>query len=142
MKKSSSIIILLLSISIMFSCSSTEEATTTANRPTTMQMQQWEEQQERQQEGAERSGLSQEDIQVLNNYADRSAELECKLRELDKAASEALSPSAESEIKESVVAIDNELTKLNQEVDEFCINNDRKTRYYHMISKKYLKRCP
>ena len=107
-----------------------------------MQMQQWEEQQQRQQEGAERSGLSQEDIQLLNNYADRNAELACKLKDLDKTASEALSPSAETEIKESVVSIDNELTVLNQEVDEFCKDNDRRTRYYHMISKEYLKRCP
>jgi len=136
-------ILFLIVISAITSCKSTEEAQTD-NRPTLIQMQQFQEQQEsqqRQQDGAERSGLTQEDIQILNKYADQNADLVCKLKDLDKTASEALSPSAEQEIKGSVVIVEEQRIALNKEIDEFCKNNDRRIRYYHMISKEYLRRC-
>lgn len=105
-----------------------------------MQQQQWQEQQKKNQEQGERSGLSQDEIQKMNSYAERKAEIVCELAELQKSSEEALSEAAAQEIKESIIRLDNKLTPLGKEIDDYC-NTEPRKRYFHQIYKQYSHGC-
>lgn len=105
-----------------------------------VQMQKWEEQQERIQEQSERSGLTQDEIQKLNSYAERKAKMVCQMVELQKSSDQALSEAAAQEIKESIIALDNKIIPLGKEIDEYC-NTDPKKRYFYQIYKQYSHGC-
>ena len=139
--KNTGLIIIISIVGIFLSaCSSTQEASTETRSPKLVQQQQWQEQQENRQEQGERSGLTQEEIQKMNSYAERKAEMQCQMAALEKSSEQALSESAASEIKKSIVKLDQKATELNKEIDEYC-NTEPRKKYFHQIYKQYAHDC-
>ncbi len=141
MMKTLSFLLPALSIIILASCSSTRE-TTTENRQLTAtpNTQQYEEYQERMQNQSERTGLSYEDVQKINGYAERKAEMVCKMEKLSKSAEMALSDVAQKEHKEAIVSLDQQLTALSKEIDTYC-DTEAKQKYFYQALKQYSKNC-
>ncbi|MEN8224464.1 MAG: hypothetical protein ABFS05_03805 [Bacteroidota bacterium] len=132
--------IAIVAIVLMFACTTTEE-TTTDNTNTLVDVQQWQEQQKRIEKGAERSGLTPDVVQTLNDYAEEKAALVCELQNLDKSVSEALSTATEQDHKESIIKIDEQLTKLSQEIDEYCKDDESRQQYFNQLMKRYTRDC-
>ena len=129
------IFIILLGLGLT-SCSTTTETTT----DNTAQVQQLQMVQQNIQEQGERSGLTADVIQKLNDYAKNKAHLACKMKGLDKMASQALSDVAEDEMKESIVAMDDRLTALNLEIEAYCNTEDRRN-FFHRAYNQYYLAC-
>ena len=136
MKTSGFLIILIVLLGLgLTSCSTTTE-TTTEN--TSKQVQRLQLAQQNIQERGDRSGLSIDETQKLNGYAKNKAHLVCKMENLDKSASQALSDVTEKDMKESIIALDNKLTALSQEIDAYCNNEERRKFFHHAFSQYYL----
>jgi maltose-binding protein MalE len=127
------ILIILLGLGLA-SCSSTSK-TTTKNQ---VQIQKQETDQQNTQKRMERAGLTSDEIKKLNDYAERKAQLACKLDKLDKKNSQELSEAAKQDMKEDIIALDDQLTVLGQEIDVFCNNEDRINYFMHAYNKRYL----
>lgn len=140
MKTIKQITLIALTGILISACSSTQETVAPENKITSAQINQWQDQQ-RAQENAQRMGLDQEEVKQLNIYAEKKARLECKLKDLDKAASEALSDEAGMEIKQSIIALDQELIALGKEIDLYCKDDPERTKYFYQIHKQYMLNC-
>jgi len=131
---------ILLSL-LMFSCSSTQE---TASPPqqtiTSTQMAQWEEQQ-RVNEGAQRLRLDQEEVRKLKEYAENKARLACKLQKLDEASSQAFSEVDQADFKQQIIVLDQELNTLSREIDEYCKDNELRSKFFYHLYKQYSGNC-
>lgn len=139
MKNITLVFILSIIATAFTACHTTEEATQ-ENRPTTLQMQTFQQQQERRETAVQRTGLTADEIGILDDYAKRKSVLECQMIELDKSAGQALSPAAEQEIKEALIVLDNQLTPLGQEIDRYC-DTETKQRYFFQTHRRYLENC-
>ena len=129
------ILIILLGLGLT-SCSTTTE-TTTEN---TVQVQRLQMAQQNIQDQSDRSGLSSDEMQKLNDYAKNKAHLACKMANIDKSASQALSDVAEKDLKESIVSLDIKLTSLSQEIDSYC-NTEERRNYFHRAYNQYYLAC-
>ena len=138
--KNTGLIIIIFIVGLLSACSSTQETSTETRSPKLVQQQQWQEQQEKRQEQGERSGLTQDEIQKMNSYAERKAEITCQMAVLEKSSEQALSENAEREIKESIIKLDRKATELNMEIDEYC-NTEPRKKYFHQIYKQYANDC-
>ncbi|NQT76678.1 MAG: hypothetical protein HQ565_03115 [Bacteroidetes bacterium] len=137
MKTNGFLIILIVLLGLgLTSCSTTTETTTNTNH--TKQVQKLQIAQQNIQEGSERSGLSADEMHKLNDYAKNKAHMACKIANIDKSASQALSNVAEDELKESIIALDDKLTALSHEIEAYCNNEDRKKFFRHAYNQYYL----
>ena len=127
------IFIILLGFGLT-SCSTTTETTT--ENPA--QVQKLQIAQQNIQERSDRSGLSADEMQKLNDYAKSKAHMACKMEKLDKSASQALSNVAENDMKESITAMDDKITALSQEIDAYCNNEERRNYFYRAYNQYYL----
>lgn len=140
MKKITLAIFLPLLI-IMFSCSSTEEVSNDSNATTLVQMQNYQQQQQdRQREAASRSGLTPDVTQKLNDYARQKADIACQISEIDKSAAEAFSEEAQAELKQLIITLDNKMTTLTREIEQYCDSED-KMKYFNRLYRQYTKDC-
>lgn len=129
--------IILLTILLglgLASCSTTSETTTKDQK----EIQKLRMAQQDIQRQSDRSGLSIDEIQKIDDYAKKKAYLACKMEKIDKSASEALSEVAENDIKESIIAMDIELTALGQEIDAYCNNELRMKNFIRAYNQYYL----
>ena len=142
MKRSILHLTYILAALLLFSCKSTQESTSTQPRQTitSTQMAQWEEQQ-RINEGAQRMGLDQEEGRRLKEYAENKARLACKIQKLDEAGSQALSEVDQADFKQQIVELDQQLTSISQEIDEYCKDDEERTKFFHHIYKQYSENC-
>ena len=124
---------------MLFSCKSMQETTATEKEPPPVQLQ-YQEREERLEKQQERTGLTYEEVQTINNYGQRKAELYCKMVELEKQSSQALSDVASRDNKEAIVALDTQFSELNREIDTNC-NTDAKQKFLRQIVKQYTVNC-
>lgn len=126
---------------LMVSCSSTKETSSTTQQPYTQaQIAQWQEQQ-RANEEARQSGLDQEVVRVLKGYAEKKANLACKLKRLDEASSQALSEVEQADFKQQIITLDQELNTLSQEIDNYCKNDQERADFFNQIYRQYSNNC-
>jgi hypothetical protein len=131
-------IIYLILILFISACSSTKETTTERNNPAPMQVQNWQERQL--QDKNSPSGLTQEQIRKLDDFAEQKVVLACQLIAYDKQNNEALSEVEAADIKENIVKLENQISRLTKEIDAYCDNED-KLNYFNQIYKHKLRRC-
>lgn len=135
------IAIFLPLVFIVYSCSSTEEVSNDSGGPTMVQMQNYQQQQQnREKEAASRSGLTPDVTQKLSEYAHQKADIACQMAELDKSSSQAFSEAAEAETKQMIITLDNKMTTLNREIEQYCDTED-KTNYLNRLFRQYTKDC-
>jgi hypothetical protein len=131
-------VIYLLFILVLGACSSTKETTEERHSPAPMQVQKWQERQS--QDESSRSGLTREEISMLDNYAEQKVELVCQSMSYDKQNSEALSEVEANDIKENIVRLEREIAALTKKIDSYC-DTDEKLSYFNQIYKHKLRRC-
>lgn len=125
----------------MYSCSSTEEVSNDSSGTTMIQMQNYQQQQQdRQKEAASKSGLTPDVTQKLSEYASQKADIACQMAELDKSSSQAFSGAAESETKQMIITLDNKMTTLSREIEQYCDTED-KTKYFNRLYRQFTKDC-
>jgi hypothetical protein len=135
-------IILVLFVLAMISCKTTTETTTENHATVNPQMQaNNQEQNERKADRAAKSGLTQDDIQKMDDYAKRKAYLECKLKDLDDQASKALSDVAAKDFKTQIAATSDQFHALGKEIDAY-LNTEPKQKYFYQVYKQYAGDCP
>lgn len=135
MKTTDFFIILIILLGLGLASCSTTSKTSTENQ---VQIQKQETDQQNTQKRMERTGLTSDEIKKLNDYAERKAQLACKLEKLDKKNSQELSDAAKKDMKEKIITLDDQLTTLGQEIEVFCNNENRLNYFNHAYKKNYL----
>ena len=83
-------------------------------------------------------GLNSVDIQQINDYATRKANLVCKLERYQNESE--LDESQVADIKERIIKIDEQLKQLMKEIDTF-LNTHEKQRYYRKAYEQAYAKC-
>ena len=131
----------ILAAMLLISCSSSRETTTSSQQPFTQaQMANWEEQQRANQE-AQRSGLDQEVVRKLKEYAEHKARLVCKMQKLDESSSQAISEVDQADFKQEIVTLDQELTALSKEIEAYCGDDYERTDFFNQLYIQYSRDC-
>lgn len=138
-------IILVLSVLFIYSCGTTSETTTDNNNkrlnaPMQQQEQQPQIDEERVTAMQERTGITYDEVQKLNAYAEQKGVLICKMAQLQKDSEGALSEPAAREFKDSIIALDTQLTTLGKEIDAYC-NTEARQKYFYQILKQHTVGC-
>jgi hypothetical protein len=138
-------IIFSLSILFLYSCGTTSETINNSNNNrlnAPMQQQEQEPQidEERAAAQQERTGITYEEVQKLNAYAEQKGELICQMAQLQKDSEGALSEPAAREFKDSIITLDTQLTTLGKEIDVYC-NTEARRKYFYQILKQHTVGC-
>lgn len=142
MKSHTFFLIVIIALLFSWGCKSSGETTSRENnRPTPAQVQLWQEKQQEMQEKGERSGLTLDEINQLNAYAEEKAGLVCKMKNLEKSAEQAYSEIEAAEVKQQIVALDAQITQLVLEIEQYC-HNEMRQKYFYQMYKQYAAKCP
>lgn len=135
-------LIFIFTMASLYSCHTTSETTSTDNRQLSAPMQEPSEQEfvPPSEEQIQRSGLAYDEIQKLNTYAEEKGKLVCQMSQLVKDSEQALSQAAAEEYKQSIIALDQKLISLGQEIDTYCNTETRQKYFYHAL-KQYTSGC-
>lgn len=127
---------------ILTSCKSTKETTIAEEpqAPPATQLQNWQERQNEMDENRESSGLNQDVIRKLEDYADRKAVIVCKMKEFSALEQQSLSETESADLKARMNALDAELAPLDSEIAAYC-DTRRKRDYFEQVLKHKLRQC-
>lgn len=133
---------LLIIFFTILSCSSSKETTETRsnNTITASQINNWQEQNMMNEE-AQRSGLDQEEVRRLGEYAQQKATLACRIQKIDDSATEALSDIDRSDLKQEIKNLDDQIGDLNREIEKYCGKDENRLNFFYQMYNQYMSRC-
>jgi len=141
MNRSIPLITLLISAIFLLSCSSSKETTTTqSNTITPAQINNWQEQNMMNEE-AQRSGLDQEEVRRLSDYAQQKATLACRIQKIDESATEALSDVDRTDLKQEIKNLDDQIGDLTREIEKYCGKDENRLNFFYQMYNQHISRC-